>query len=112
MDFVDNQDGSDWRDDDEKLPGHENLTEKDIELFRQIQELALQVGALAHGTLGGTCTVAPGTLGWILLLPFYLFVILGGGGGFDCGDQAAAAILCAVGGEKLMSCEESIVLQL
>ena len=39
----DNQDGSDWRDDDEKLPGHENLTEKDIELFRRIQELALQV---------------------------------------------------------------------
>lgn len=42
--FSDNQDGSDWRDDDEKLPGHENLTEKDIELFRHIQELALQVG--------------------------------------------------------------------
>lgn len=39
----DNQDGSDWRDEDEKLPGHENLTEKDIELFRHIQELALQV---------------------------------------------------------------------
>ncbi|KAM6930556.1 histone acetyltransferase KAT6A [Xenentodon cancila] len=41
-DRGDNQDGSDWRDDDEKLPGHENLTEKDIELFRRIQELALQ----------------------------------------------------------------------
>lgn len=39
----DNQEGSDWRDDDDKLPGHENLTEKDIELFRHIQELALQV---------------------------------------------------------------------
>lgn len=39
----DNQEGSDWRDEDEKLPGHENLTEKDIELFRHIQELALQV---------------------------------------------------------------------
>uniref|UniRef100_H3DH88 Histone acetyltransferase n=1 Tax=Tetraodon nigroviridis TaxID=99883 RepID=H3DH88_TETNG len=38
----DNQEGSDWRDEDEKLPGHENLTEKDIELFRHIQELALQ----------------------------------------------------------------------
>uniref|UniRef100_A0A7N9AME9 Histone acetyltransferase n=1 Tax=Mastacembelus armatus TaxID=205130 RepID=A0A7N9AME9_9TELE len=42
-DRGDNQEGSDWRDDDDKLPGHENLTEKDIELFRQIQELALQV---------------------------------------------------------------------
>ncbi|XP_034450738.1 histone acetyltransferase KAT6A isoform X5 [Hippoglossus hippoglossus] len=41
-DRGDNQEGSDWRDEDEKLPGHENLTEKDIELFRQIQELALQ----------------------------------------------------------------------
>uniref|UniRef100_A0A8C5HCQ6 Histone acetyltransferase n=1 Tax=Gouania willdenowi TaxID=441366 RepID=A0A8C5HCQ6_GOUWI len=41
-DRGDNQDGSDWRDEDEKLPGHENLTEKDIELFRHIQELALQ----------------------------------------------------------------------
>lgn len=41
----DNQEGSDWRDEDEKLPGHENLTEKDIELFRHIQELALQVGS-------------------------------------------------------------------
>uniref|UniRef100_A0A7N8X1T2 Histone acetyltransferase n=1 Tax=Mastacembelus armatus TaxID=205130 RepID=A0A7N8X1T2_9TELE len=41
-DRGDNQEGSDWRDDDDKLPGHENLTEKDIELFRQIQELALQ----------------------------------------------------------------------
>lgn len=40
---TDNQEGSDWRDEDEKLPGHENLTEKDIELFRHIQELALQV---------------------------------------------------------------------
>lgn len=39
----DNQEGSDWRDEDDKLPGHENLTEKDIELFRHIQELALQV---------------------------------------------------------------------
>ncbi|KAM9743026.1 histone acetyltransferase KAT6A isoform 2-T2 [Menidia menidia] len=41
-DRGENQDGSDWRDEDEKLPGHENLTEKDIELFRHIQELALQ----------------------------------------------------------------------
>uniref|UniRef100_A0A3P9LJ75 Histone acetyltransferase n=1 Tax=Oryzias latipes TaxID=8090 RepID=A0A3P9LJ75_ORYLA len=41
-DRGDNQDGSDWREDDDKLPGHENLTEKDIELFRHIQELALQ----------------------------------------------------------------------
>ncbi|XP_029684981.1 histone acetyltransferase KAT6A isoform X2 [Takifugu rubripes] len=41
-DRGDNQEGSDWRDEDEKLPGHENLTEKDIELFRHIQELALQ----------------------------------------------------------------------
>ncbi|XP_034396581.1 histone acetyltransferase KAT6A isoform X3 [Cyclopterus lumpus] len=41
-DDRDNQEGSDWRDEDEKLPGHENLTEKDIELFRHIQELALQ----------------------------------------------------------------------
>ncbi|XP_017270122.1 histone acetyltransferase KAT6A isoform X2 [Kryptolebias marmoratus] len=41
-DRGDNQDGSDWRDEEEKLPGHENLTEKDIELFRHIQELALQ----------------------------------------------------------------------
>ena len=40
---LDNQDGSDWSDEDDKLPGHENLTEKDIELFRHIQELALQV---------------------------------------------------------------------
>lgn len=39
----DNQEGSDWRDEDDRLPGHENLTEKDIELFRHIQELALQV---------------------------------------------------------------------
>ncbi|CDQ81548.1 unnamed protein product [Oncorhynchus mykiss] len=37
-----NQDSSDWREDDDKLPGHENLTEKDVELFRRIQELALQ----------------------------------------------------------------------
>ncbi|KAK0143784.1 Histone acetyltransferase KAT6A [Merluccius polli] len=37
-DRMDNQDCSD----EEKLPGHENLTEKDIELFRHIQELALQ----------------------------------------------------------------------
>lgn len=44
VDPPDNQEGSDWRDEDEKLPGHENLTEKDIELFRHIQELALQVG--------------------------------------------------------------------
>lgn len=43
FDPPDNQEGSDWRDEDEKLPGHENLTEKDIELFRHIQELALQV---------------------------------------------------------------------
>uniref|UniRef100_A0A3P9AVL0 Histone acetyltransferase n=1 Tax=Maylandia zebra TaxID=106582 RepID=A0A3P9AVL0_9CICH len=41
-DDRDNQEGSDWRDEDDKLPGHENLTEKDIELFRHIQELALQ----------------------------------------------------------------------
>ncbi|KAL0979209.1 hypothetical protein UPYG_G00182170 [Umbra pygmaea] len=41
-DRTDNQDGSDWRDEDDKLPGHENLTEKDVELFRHIQELALQ----------------------------------------------------------------------
>ncbi|KAM9544813.1 histone acetyltransferase KAT6A-like isoform 1-T1 [Salvelinus alpinus] len=38
----DNQDSSDWREDEDKLPGHENLTEKDVELFRRIQELALQ----------------------------------------------------------------------
>ncbi|XP_032366306.1 histone acetyltransferase KAT6A, partial [Etheostoma spectabile] len=36
-DRGDNQEGSDWRDEDEKLPGHENLTEKDIELFRHIR---------------------------------------------------------------------------
>ncbi|XP_019740738.1 histone acetyltransferase KAT6A isoform X2 [Hippocampus comes] len=41
-DRADNQEGSDWRDEDDRLPGHENLTEKDIELFRHIQELALQ----------------------------------------------------------------------
>ncbi|XP_077600595.1 histone acetyltransferase KAT6A-like isoform X1 [Stigmatopora nigra] len=41
-DRTDNQEGSDWRDDDDRLPGHENLTEKDIELFRHIQDLALQ----------------------------------------------------------------------
>ncbi|XP_047236752.1 histone acetyltransferase KAT6A isoform X2 [Girardinichthys multiradiatus] len=41
-DDGDNQDGSDWREDEDKLPGHENLTEKDIELFKHIQELALQ----------------------------------------------------------------------
>uniref|UniRef100_A0A672ZZY2 Histone acetyltransferase n=1 Tax=Sphaeramia orbicularis TaxID=375764 RepID=A0A672ZZY2_9TELE len=41
-DRADNQEGSDWREEDDKLPGHENLTEKDIELFRHIQELALQ----------------------------------------------------------------------
>ncbi|XP_061907580.1 histone acetyltransferase KAT6A isoform X1 [Entelurus aequoreus] len=41
-DRTDNQEGSDWRDEDDRLPGHENLTEKDIELFRHIQELALQ----------------------------------------------------------------------
>lgn len=41
---TDNQDCSDdWKEDEEKLPGHENLTEKDMELFRHIQELALQV---------------------------------------------------------------------
>lgn len=67
LDFADNQDGSDWRDDDEKLPGHENLTEKDIELFRHIQELALQVGAHTSSALGGTRTVA---LGWISLFLF------------------------------------------
>ncbi|XP_072288893.1 histone acetyltransferase KAT6A isoform X3 [Eucyclogobius newberryi] len=39
---IHNQEGSDWREEDDKLPGHENLTEKDIELFRHIQELALQ----------------------------------------------------------------------
>lgn len=68
-DFADNQDGSDWRDDDEKLPGHENLTEKDIELFRHIQELALQVGAHGNSRLGG------------LRLRF------------GCEDQAAAALV-------------------
>uniref|UniRef100_A0A4W5RTH3 Histone acetyltransferase n=1 Tax=Hucho hucho TaxID=62062 RepID=A0A4W5RTH3_9TELE len=41
-DRTDNQDSSDWREDEDKLPGHENLTEKDVELFRRIQELALQ----------------------------------------------------------------------
>uniref|UniRef100_A0A674F372 Histone acetyltransferase n=1 Tax=Salmo trutta TaxID=8032 RepID=A0A674F372_SALTR len=41
-DRTDNQDSSDWREDEDKLPGHENLTEKDVELFRHIQELALQ----------------------------------------------------------------------
>ncbi|XP_062874327.1 histone acetyltransferase KAT6A [Trichomycterus rosablanca] len=36
----------DWKDEEEKLPGHDSLTEKDVELFRHIQELALQkVGA-------------------------------------------------------------------
>uniref|UniRef100_A0A8C2DMS1 Histone acetyltransferase n=1 Tax=Cyprinus carpio TaxID=7962 RepID=A0A8C2DMS1_CYPCA len=34
--------GDSWREDEDKLPGHENLTEKDVELFRHIQELALQ----------------------------------------------------------------------
>uniref|UniRef100_A0A8C1KTN9 Histone acetyltransferase n=1 Tax=Cyprinus carpio TaxID=7962 RepID=A0A8C1KTN9_CYPCA len=39
----DNQEcGDSWREDEDKLPGHENLTEKDVELFRHIQELALQ----------------------------------------------------------------------
>ncbi|XP_050965615.1 histone acetyltransferase KAT6A [Labeo rohita] len=39
----DNQEcGDNWREDEDKLPGHENLTEKDVELFRHIQELALQ----------------------------------------------------------------------
>ncbi|XP_023668070.2 histone acetyltransferase KAT6A isoform X2 [Paramormyrops kingsleyae] len=39
----DNQEcGKEWHDDDDRLPGHENLTEKDVELFRHIQELALQ----------------------------------------------------------------------
>ncbi|KTG33999.1 hypothetical protein cypCar_00013434 [Cyprinus carpio] len=39
----DNQEcGDSWQEDEDKLPGHENLTEKDVELFRHIQELALQ----------------------------------------------------------------------
>ncbi|XP_051976081.1 LOW QUALITY PROTEIN: histone acetyltransferase KAT6A-like [Xyrauchen texanus] len=39
----DNQESSDnWREDEDKLPGHENLTEKDVELFSHIQDLALQ----------------------------------------------------------------------
>ncbi|XP_016356846.1 histone acetyltransferase KAT6A-like [Sinocyclocheilus anshuiensis] len=39
----DNQEcGDNWREDEDKLPGHENLTEKDMELFRHIQDLALQ----------------------------------------------------------------------
>ncbi|XP_016367916.1 histone acetyltransferase KAT6A-like [Sinocyclocheilus rhinocerous] len=39
----DNQEcGDNWREDEDKLPGHENLTEKDVELFRHIQDLALQ----------------------------------------------------------------------
>lgn len=42
--ITDNQEcGDSWREDEDKLPGHENLTEKDVELFRHIQELALQV---------------------------------------------------------------------
>lgn len=41
--LADNQDPDDWRDEDEKPPGHENMTEKDVELFRHIQQLALQV---------------------------------------------------------------------
>lgn len=42
--FTDNQEcGDSWRDDEDRLPGHENLTENDVELFRRIQELALQV---------------------------------------------------------------------
>lgn len=42
--ITDNQEcGDNWREDEDKLPGHENLTEKDVELFRHIQELALQV---------------------------------------------------------------------
>ncbi|KAG5840466.1 hypothetical protein ANANG_G00189110 [Anguilla anguilla] len=39
----DNQEcGDEWREDEDRLPGQENLTEKDVELFRHIQELALQ----------------------------------------------------------------------
>uniref|UniRef100_A0A8C9TPF5 Histone acetyltransferase n=1 Tax=Scleropages formosus TaxID=113540 RepID=A0A8C9TPF5_SCLFO len=39
----DNQEcGDDWHEDEERWPGQENLTEKDVELFRHIQELALQ----------------------------------------------------------------------
>ncbi|TRY91212.1 hypothetical protein DNTS_018842 [Danionella cerebrum] len=39
----DNQEcGDSWREEEDKLPGQENLTEKDVELFRHIQELALQ----------------------------------------------------------------------
>ncbi|XP_028851864.1 histone acetyltransferase KAT6A isoform X2 [Denticeps clupeoides] len=39
----DNQEcGDDCHEDEDKLPGHENLTEKDIELFRHIQDLALK----------------------------------------------------------------------
>jgi len=42
--ITDNQEcGDNWREDEDKLPGHENLTENDVELFRHIQELALQV---------------------------------------------------------------------
>lgn len=43
--LTDNQDTDDWRDDEDKMPGHENMTEKDVELFRHIQQLALQVGS-------------------------------------------------------------------
>ncbi|KAI7812332.1 Myst3 protein [Triplophysa rosa] len=42
-DRTDNQEcGDSWREDEDRLPGHENLTENDVELFRRIQELALQ----------------------------------------------------------------------
>lgn len=74
-DFADNQDGSDWRDDDEKLPGHENLTEKDIELFRHIQELALQVGCATASSplsscLGGTCEAGIRSAGSFIIFLF------------------------------------------
>lgn len=86
-DFADNQDGSDWRDDDEKLPGHENLTEKDIELFRHIQDLALEVGAHANSRLGGTCTATLGALGLISLLLFFFYSIL-----FICYVRESSAV--------------------
>lgn len=59
----DNQEGSDWRDEDDKLPGHENLTEKDIELFRHIQELALQVRVIIMRQQWGRETLNTGQIG-------------------------------------------------
>lgn len=58
----DNQEGSDWRDEDDKLPGHENLTEKDIELFRHIQELALQVRVIITRQQWGRETLNTGQI--------------------------------------------------